>query len=82
LPTKIQREPRRDDPAPPPPRETRPPLTEVQQLLASRGPELPRPLSASITRRDAEIDATTPKIERRGFRKTRPQSRSGRVAPR
>ena len=26
LPTKIQREPRRDDPAPPPPRETRPPL--------------------------------------------------------
>ena len=82
LPTKIQREPRRDDPAPPPPRETRPPLTEVQQLLASRGPELPRPLSASITRRDAEIDATTPKIERRGFRTTRPQSRSGRVAPR
>ena len=79
LSTKVQREPRRDDAAPPPLRETRLPLTEVQQLLASRGPELPRPLSTHA----AEIDATQPKAGRTAFRasKRRPQSRSGRVAP-
>lgn len=79
LSTKVQREPRRDDAAPPPLRETRLPLTEVQQLLASRGPELPWPLSTHA----AEIDATQPKAGRTAFRasKRRPQSRSGRVAP-
>ena len=57
-------------------------LEDVERERVARQRVYARGLLASITRRDAEIDATTPKIERRGFRQTRPQSRSGRVAPR
>lgn len=54
LPTRQRREKPAMIENPPLAREPRPPLTEVQQLLASKGPEMPRPLSAPGTRRRDE----------------------------